>query len=162
MSAGTPAAPPVDTILDASVLIPWLYCTQPGIRSTDRRQRRVSDFIDRVIKEDAFECAVTAINLAEVIKWAVSEGRYMGTAQSLQDVLAAAGVQVVDVVEADAELIADLILDSAAAKDKTDLSLGDATCLAVAVALGARVFTADGGWDPYSNTDLVPVTVTYC
>ena len=91
------------------------------------------------VAESLGEAVLGAVNLAEVLSKLVDRG---ADASTLRGHLAAAGVVVEPLTEADAEDVALLRqLDA----DRV-LSLGDRCCLALARRLSSPVLTADRAW----------------
>ena len=111
------------TVLDASALLAFLL-GEPGAQ---------------MVAPLLAESCLSTVNLAEVIGQFERQGR---SGAGLAEQLILAGVELVPFSVAEAELAAALLPQTRAA----GLSLGDRACLALALARGVRVLTADRAW----------------
>jgi ribonuclease VapC len=112
------------TVLDASALLAYLL-DEPG-----------AGIVEHAIDEEA---SIGAVNLAEVLAKLVDGGI------EVEDAAETIGVLPITVLPFDH----DLAIGSARLRETTaraGLSLGDRSCLALAMALGERVLTADAAW----------------
>src|ERR671915_2619925 len=109
------------TVVDASVVLAWLQ-DEPG-----------SDDADPMLMEGV----IGAANWSEVLQKARQHG---APAEIVGRLLASFGLDVVDVIQADAKRAADLW------RPGTDLSLADRLCMALGLRLEAAVATADAAW----------------
>lgn len=102
---------------------------------------------------------IAAPNLAEALVQCVRRGHALG-AQQIATQLVHAGIQVVPVQEQDVIETTRLLLHSEQLVQQgvleRPISLGDATCLAVATRLNIQVVCSDKAW----NSLAVPVKVT--
>lgn len=85
------------------------------------------------------ECCLSAVNLSEVVGRFVRDGH---NPKQVFDALVASGLEIVPCLGEDAVLAAGLCAATRAA----GLSLGDRACLALALARGIPVLTADRAW----------------
>jgi PIN domain nuclease of toxin-antitoxin system len=111
----------VRTVVDASVVLAWLQ-DEPGADDAERH------LIDGVIG---------AANWSEVLQKARQHG---ADPELVARLLASLGLEVADVVEADAVRAAVLWRAGSA------LSLADRLCMALGLRLGAPVATGDSAW----------------
>ena len=109
------------TVVDASVVLAWLQ-DEPG-----------ADQAEPMLMEGV----IGAANWSEVLQKTRQHGAPAGIVARL---LASFGLTVVDVIEADAEIAAELW------RPGTVLSLGDRLCLALGIRLELPIATADLAW----------------
>jgi ribonuclease VapC len=127
-------------LLDASALVAVLL-QEPG-----------HDAVEKVL--DTGRSATTSIALAEALN-VCRRKEHLLDASTLRTVLAARGLRVEPIVEADA-LAATIILDIARTNRATRAAIGlaDATCLAAARRLDLPVVTGDRVWIELSLEDV--------
>ena len=112
-----------DAVLDASAVLALLH-REPG---------------GETVRPILPDCAMSTVNLSEVIAKLVENGADPDAAVRLTDVLP---LRPVDHTLAQAQLAGTL----RAATRQAGLSLGDRACLALALALDLPVFTTDRAW----------------
>jgi len=125
----------VRALLDASALVAFV------------RNERGAEVIERLIRSRV--AATTPLGLAETLITVERKG-YARTRNDLHDDLLELGLMIEPVVENDALEIAFLLGRSDAVQVRhgsARLSLGDATCLAVAARLDVPAVMSDGAWE---------------
>lgn len=116
-------------VVDASVLLDFLW------------RRGTHEKIGRLLPKAVIPASV----LVETIYTAIGDG-HKGSAAELKRLIVGTGVVVEPFVSEDVERAAELVSISRAKSDKSQLSLGDALCIATAERLEMRVITEDAHW----------------
>ncbi|AFY73508.1 hypothetical protein Syn7502_01436 [Synechococcus sp. PCC 7502] len=118
-------------VLDASALLASLHC-ENGY-----------EIVDELLPE----CAISTVNLSEVIQKAKQRGIVTDT---VVDGLQVVGVEIIDFTIQQAEIAANLW----SITKPFGLSLGDRACLALAQSLDAIAVTADKAWENIPNIQV--------
>jgi PIN domain nuclease of toxin-antitoxin system len=122
-------------VVDASVLLDFLL------------RRGTHEKIGRLLPRSV----IPASALVEAMYIAIGEG-YRGSTSELNRLIVGTGATVEPFIPEDAERAAELVAASRAMAGETQLSLGDALCIATAERLEMRVITEDAHWSSMTLT----------